>query len=329
MNKNILLAKQYHDLSIATAQTAVEQAVESGRYFVKAKSELPHGSFTKEVDALGLKIRTVQNYMKLANELPNAQSSACLGSIDTALEYLKAPAVVKKQIENSEESMTAKQIADLTKQVNKANKSSESLKEEAETLKERTESWRKQYLEERNAGRELAEKLEEVKQSKITYIKDDNQAINQELEELKSKLESLKKDKAQLIEFRKQDKQKFYETVDTNVNHRLESHQAEVERLTKQETSLKSRIDILKNNDAALEDKLLGKQQRLESVREALDAVATLAANSYEYIIEPELLESNDLLDHWQDVINKLNPLVENIELALTRHKNSTVKVIK
>ncbi|MCU7835339.1 MAG: hypothetical protein KZQ83_08795 [gamma proteobacterium symbiont of Taylorina sp.] len=72
----------------------------------------------------------------------------------------------------------------------------------------------------------------------------------------------------------------------------------------------------------------MGKKQRLESIREALDAVATLAANSYEYLIDPELLEDNDLLSHWQDVINKLKPLTENIEFALSRHGKAKLEVV-
>ncbi|MCU7833696.1 MAG: DUF3102 domain-containing protein [gamma proteobacterium symbiont of Taylorina sp.] len=323
-NNAVMYAQQIelHKTNMVTLAAKCGQALE------EVKQGINHGEFGKWIEAnMPVNQRQCNRYMQLFQSKPELVSNSYPGTtldINSELLMLTTDGDVEEKVREvaEEENLSRQKIKELTNQLQEA-------KADKENIDETSKAWRQQYLDERNAGRELAEKLEEVKQSKVTYIKDNDQAVNQELEELKVQLKSLEGDKKKLIEDRKEAKRNFTETVNTNVKHKLESHQQEVDRLTKQETSLRSRIDILKNNDAKLEDELLGKKQRLESIREALDAVTTLAANSYEYLIEPELLEDNNLLFHWQDVINKLKPLTENIELALVRHKNSELKVIK
>jgi hypothetical protein len=148
VNENLLLAKQFYDVSIAIASTAIQQAIRSGEHFTKAKEELPHGEFIPAVEALGIDRSTAAKYMKIAREYPNVENSPHLGSVSAALEFLRSPAEVQQQVAQIESPISAAEIR--------------KMKEDLEAEKLSRESWRKQSLGERDRKRELQLQLNET-----------------------------------------------------------------------------------------------------------------------------------------------------------------------
>ncbi|MCU7835338.1 MAG: DUF3102 domain-containing protein [gamma proteobacterium symbiont of Taylorina sp.] len=237
----------------------VTLAAKCGQALLDVKENINHGEFGNWIESnMPINQRQCNKYMQLFSSKPGLVSNSHPGAsldINSELLMLTTDEDIEETVRKvaEEENLSRQKVKELTQQL-------EDAKTKSEVLAERAEAWRQQDKEKRNELRKLQQENQEIKESKIIYVKDDDQAINQELDELKLQLSLLEDEKKHLIEDRKESKRKFHETVDTNVNHRLESHQDEVDRLTKQETSLRSRIDILKNNNAALEDELLGKK---------------------------------------------------------------------
>ena len=141
-----------HDSAQQAAMTAVQYAAKCGEKLIQAKTACAHGEWLPWLEK-NCRVSRIQasKYMRLSKEMPeisNDNRSYHFDSINTAIAYLSASDEVKAEVDTSSEPVTEKLIKQLKVDHEKT------LQQKAE-VEQRAEEWRKQYLSEREAKRQL------------------------------------------------------------------------------------------------------------------------------------------------------------------------------
>jgi chromosome segregation ATPase len=271
----------YRQVEFDKRQTVID-AARCGAHFNGIKAALPHGEFSGwlQDNCPEIKGRTVQDYMRLAREMPqllddsNTRHAADL-SIRAALAYVAASAEVKAEVDaklEAGESVTQQEIAELKRRAEAAERKAEDLEKEIEELTRALNETERAFEENRRQVNALVEQRTAANAAETDRKVRDLERLNEELRTQRDRMVGdLSKHNAVLEGALKREREERTQAVEAarkqgvddasdELDRRIAMREERIEQLKEEEDRIKSRISLRLQSDKALK---AGKQAML------------------------------------------------------------------
>ena len=313
-------------LTESSKKQTVVLAARTGAALIQVKELLGHGDYVPWIEAnMPVDQRQCQRYVRLAQQKPelisNTSREAYL-DIDSELKLLSLDDEVAEEVRDFalENDLTRKEIAELTKQL----KAKET---EAGQLEQASDEWRQQYLDGREAARELDAELKRVtalKQETI-YVEDSDKALEQYREETMGKLTSMALERDKAMTSLKQAKAKMEQDIKDGVTAALKGYTDKIESLQHQETALHGSIRLLTTKDNELDHSVGVRRENIAALSSARKAVN-------EFMSDISILEDLQFTDEerttWMNLLNYLSQGIARYDHILGNHPSNNGSVV-
>lgn len=309
-----------HDSAQQAAMTAVQYAAKCGEKLIQAKAACAHGEWLPWLEVnCRVTARQSQKYIKLANEMPqlldsNTKSTSYFTGIEAAMAYLTAPEEVKVEVDSSTEPVTEKLIKQLKADHEKT------LQQKAE-IEQRAEEWRKQYLSEREAKRQLQDNPTTVEVQVVPPDYESTKTAAANLAEKLAKAEAqakLEKEQAQKLETELQAIEKRKKAdIAAGVSKALAGYEKEIQLKQRALEDVKQREAEARQRYNDVTQQITAAEMRTKRLISAKDHLVALSADIYDAFDGVDSL-SVDEVREWKKIATALQDGFNVLSKALS-----------